>query len=739
MPDAITSILVIEDETILRESLAGYLEDRDFRVVTAENGRMGLELFERERPDLVLTDLRMPEVDGLDVLRRAGDLSPETPLIVVSGTGNISDSIQALRFGAWDYILKPVEDMSIIALAVDKALERARLRRENREYQERLEVLVRERTTDLERANTELSHINARLRRVVETTHRLSACTDVAGFSATLLNEFVQHMAATGGSLFLLEDDGLRQFSTREPNHVPRFIPFPLPDGSLLKRAIAEKKPLLIVDIVEERELRSSGWDGYRNGPALLFPLPDETGRVIGVMTLHSKTLPPFVEQDKEIGAILASSSCETLRAVRATETLRASEARFRDLADMLPEAIFETDRNLHVTYANRRAFELFGYAASSLPDGLTMHDMVIPEDRDRAGENLAGRLRGEHLGTVEYQAVKRDGSTFPILFHASVVMKKGALLGLRGIAIDITERKQAEDEIHALNQDLEQRVEERTRELQTANQALEASLDTLQTTQTQLIQTEKTASLGRLVAGVAHELNTPIGIGVTAASYLEQQTRTIETLYSENSMKRSDLEHFLKTAAESTGMILGNLHRAAEQIRSFKQVAVDQSNTEKRRFYLKKYIDEILLSLTPKLKKTGHTISVSCSEKLELDSYPGAFSQIFTNFVINSLNHGFEHTAHGEIIIEALIEDDMLHLRYRDDGKGIAEEELTRIFDPFYTTARGQGGTGLGLHVVYNLVTQRLCGRIRCESPPGKGITFHITIPRIVNCPETR
>ena len=148
-----TSILVIEDEAVLRESMADYLEDRNFRVLTAENGRVGLEIFEREHPDLVLTDLRMPEVDGLEVLRRTGEISPETPLIVVSGTGRIGDSIQALRLGAWDYILKPIEDMSIISLAVEKALERARLRQENRRYQENLETLVGERTEELETAN----------------------------------------------------------------------------------------------------------------------------------------------------------------------------------------------------------------------------------------------------------------------------------------------------------------------------------------------------------------------------------------------------------------------------------------------------------------------------------------------------------------------------------------------------------------------------------------------------------
>jgi signal transduction histidine kinase len=237
-------------------------------------------------------------------------------------------------------------------------------------------------------------------------------------------------------------------------------------------------------------------------------------------------------------------------------------------------------------------------------------------------------------------------------------------------------------------------------------------------------------AALGGLVAGVSHEISNPVGIGVTAASYLQQQSQEIKHLYDEGKMTRSDLESYLKKAAESSEIILGNLSRASELIQGFKQVAVDQASGDQRTFNLKDYIDETLLSLHPELKKTEHTVIVHCPADLEIRSFPGAFSQIITNLVLNSLMHGFERKKRGEILLDVSGEHGMLWMRYSDNGKGMTPEEHARIFDPFYTTKRGQGGSGLGLHIVYNLVTQQLHGTIECESSPERGATFIIKIP---------
>ena len=269
----------------------------------------------------------------------------------------------------------------------------------------------------------------------------------------------------------------------------------------------------------------------------------------------------------------------------------------------------------------------------------------------------------------------------------------------------------------------LEKTVEERTQELK-------QSLDTIQRTQKQLVQSEKMAAIGGLVAGVAHEINTPIGIAVSAASHLEDKTGEFVKKVESKKLKRSQLDSYAKTASDSSNLILKNLSGAVKIVQGFKQVAVDQTSGERREFKLKAYIEDVLLSLKPKLKKTQHKVTVNCPEELTLDSFPGAFSQIISNLVMNSLIHGFEGVDAGGITFDAAEDKGTVILTYRDNGKGMNEKDLAKVFDPFFTTKRSQGGSGLGMHIVHNLVTQTLGGAISCESTPQKGIMVGIKIP---------
>ncbi len=398
-------VLTIDDEPSIRECFSDILEDNGYQVIMAENGRIGLEMIEKHRPDIILCDLQMPEVQGLEVVRRVHERYTKIPIIIISGTGGLDEALEAVRLGAWDYLVKPLFNLKTLLQAVEKALDRARLLAENEAYQKSLERRTRE-----------------------------------------------------------------------------------------LQKEIEERKK---------------------------------------------------------------------------------------------------------------------------------------------------------------------------------------------------TEKK--------------------------------------------LIQSEKMAALGDLVAGVAHEINTPLGIGVTGISFLKDAAISFKKLLREGNAKKSDLERFLDECQEACEVTLTDLERVARLVTSFKQIAVDQSSDGKRVFAIKQYVEEILFSLYPRIKKTKHVIRVDCPEKLMIDSFPGAFSQILTNLIMNSLLHGFEGREDGEIDIAVERDDDSIILRYKDNGKGLTEEQKDKIYHPFYTTKRGGGGTGLGMHVVYNLVTEKLGGEIQCESTLNHGILFILTVPGIV------
>jgi signal transduction histidine kinase len=216
----------------------------------------------------------------------------------------------------------------------------------------------------------------------------------------------------------------------------------------------------------------------------------------------------------------------------------------------------------------------------------------------------------------------------------------------------------------------------------------------------------------------------------VTAISFLQEKTKKIMELKASNSLTGDVFENYLYSANEAAATIFTNLKRAAELVRNFKQVAVDQSSETRRLFNVKEYIEGTLLSLRFQYRRSGHTVTVNCPDNLAVDSYPGVFAQIITNMLMNSVIHGFEDMTGGKIIIEVKRYPDYIHFRFSDNGRGMDPETARRVFEPFFTTKRGEGGSGLGMHIVYNAVTRTLKGKILCTSSPGKGCTFDILIP---------
>lgn len=255
----------------------------------------------------------------------------------------------------------------------------------------------------------------------------------------------------------------------------------------------------------------------------------------------------------------------------------------------------------------------------------------------------------------------------------------------------------------------------------------LEARVKELHRTQAELIETEKMASLGRLVAGVAHEVNTPLGIGVTAISFLRGQLADLRA-----QLPAAQAEQWLAPAEAAATMAEVNMHRAANLVKTFKQVAVDQSTSHIRTVPVREYLEGTLLSLHPLLRKCGHRVALDCDPGLLLTSRPDALHQIIVNLVMNSLAHAYPDGAVGTLTITVIDAGPRLHIRYEDDGVGMDSQVASHLFEPFYTTRRSEGGTGLGMHIVYNLVTQALAGRISCETAPGAGVHLSIDIPSV-------
>jgi signal transduction histidine kinase len=269
--------------------------------------------------------------------------------------------------------------------------------------------------------------------------------------------------------------------------------------------------------------------------------------------------------------------------------------------------------------------------------------------------------------------------------------------------------------------------------ELRASKEKAEGALLELNAAQQNLIDAERLAALGGLVAGVAHEVNNPIGISLTVASSFSRRAEMFEAeLKSDSPLRRSQLEEFVRASRDAAAQLVANLHRAGELIQSFKQVAVDRSHAERRQFSLSEATDQIIASLRPVLKKAPIALSVEVPEGLVIDGYPGSYGQILTNLFLNAANHAFADGRSGAITITAKPRGaDDVEIIFADNGAGMTPDVQRQAFDPFFTTRRNEGGTGLGLHIVYNLVTQQLGGRMMLDSRLGQGTTFRIIMPR--------
>lgn len=473
--------------------------------------------------------------------------------------------------------------------------------------------------------------------------------------------------------------------------------------------------------------LNEDGWESYAGAP-----LRDVAGNTIGVLAvMHSQPLgnPDLVRSLLQVFSERASAELERKRA---EEELRSSELRFSTIFQSSPVAMFVTQlRGNSIIKDVNGAFErLFLRSRDSVIGNNTIDISLYCDLTDRSALIKEIRQTGIIHGPHEIWMYRGDVSRVLVQISGHTFMLGGEKYSIMA-CMDITDKRRIEDEIRELNATLEQRVIERTEELQQANEELAYTLETLNKAQEELIRSEKLAALGSLVAGVAHELNTPIGNSLMAASTLVDHTRALAGNYARNDLKRSTLENYIRDAEKAGDIMMRNLHRAADLITGFKQVALDQTTSQRRQFSLAEVISEIMLTLWPTLKKTAYVVHQNIPDSLEMDSYPGPLGQVVTNLVNNALLHGFEGRKTGTVYISAQpASEGWMELSVQDDGVGIPSTNLNRIFDPYFTTKLGAGGSGLGLNITHNIVTGILGGRIRVQSEVGAGATFILTLP---------
>jgi PAS domain S-box-containing protein len=406
----------------------------------------------------------------------------------------------------------------------------------------------------------------------------------------------------------------------------------------------------------------------------------------------------------------------ETLeqRVLDRTHELQQQHAFIETILDTAEMLIFVIDTHGRFVRFNGACERLTGYRFEELRDQPIWEHVVPPERREavQARHECLTSPDGV-LRTLEVEWLTRDGQRRLISWsNATLTDETGRLQYMIGTGIDITERKRAESGL----------IE--------ANRNLSYTIATLREAQSQLVLSEKMASLGALVAGISHEINTPVGIGVTSATTLQEAFQVLSRDFDGGTLKRSELARFIAHGLNGCDILVNNLLRAAELISSFKQVAVDQSSDEWRHINLHDYIDEIVLSLKPRLKSNVVQVLNASNRHLTIRTHPGAIYQILSNLLLNTLIHAYEPGQRGTIRIAAEQLGDEIQLDFADDGKGIAADIEGRIFDPFFTTRRGSGGSGLGLHIVYNLVSGTLGGVIHLVKNEGPGTTFRIRFP---------
>jgi signal transduction histidine kinase len=629
---------------------------------------------------------------------------------------------------------------------------------------------------------------------LLEIGQRSSSCSDISDFLQAVHAALGRIMYAANFYVALSEeqDAGTVRFvyfvDERDAAPDPQ-VPAKLasPDQSPTAWVILNGRSL----VMTEQDHTSKASEGNRWGTGTFSehwmgcPLLDQHHRAVGAIVIQSYDKDhTFSEEDQALFSLIASHVSSALQGLRSVDRLEravqertallAHEVAERRRAENLQRALYQIAslsasisdtsalyRQLHMIISElvvAKNFLIALYdpesAAVSVPYFVDEKDAEAPVKRFDYGIGMSSYVLSTRepqlLDAQSYADLLASGKLDRPLGNANIASWMGApmLLGEQAYGVIIVQSydssviyTQADLDVLAFmashvavaiaRREADRATRRARDELEQQNAALNSALMALQQAQSELVRQEKLASLGRLVAGVAHEINTPLGICVTATSHLVQELKLSREDLAAGQLDEDGLNQFFDIVDQSLRILTANTQRAAALVRSFKQVAVDQSSENIRHFNLRNYLGEVLLSLQPKLKGKPVSVTLECPSDIEMESFPGAISQIVTNLIVNSMVHGFENDAAGTIAIDARLDGDTLLLDYRDDGAGMDSDTLSKLFDPFFTTKRGQGGSGLGAHILYNLATGPLGGSVTADSSPGKGLHYRFRFPR--------
>ena len=672
-PEAKATVLVVDDNTTIRALVTGIVEKAGHTTMTAADGNSGIELINAHQIDLLLLDVNMPGKNGIEVLSYLRDHHLNIPVIMISGSSDIEQAVQALKMGAYDFLVKPVNPDKL-TVTVKNALAEAELRKNLKLFSSAI-------------SQNPLSIIITDPNGIIQYTNE--AFTTISGYS---------QIEVLGRNMNTLKSG---------------------------KQSKSFYKDL---------------WETIRAGKIWYGEIVNKKKN--GELFFEHATISPITGSNNKISHFIGIKQDITEQKKKQAE-LALSEMRFHDMANLLPQTIFEMNLEGRIIYTNRMGFETFGYSKEDMDNGVQAIMLFAPEDRDKARMNMKYRLADFAFDDHEYTGRKKDGTLFPILVYTSKIIENETLTGIRGIVLDISERKEAEEQLQQLNRTLEQRVEERSKDLAKSQQ--------------QIIQQEKLASIGQLAAGIAHEINNPLnfikinfvtqqGHIADLISILNEYRAFIKkidgtTLFSAGLQNLRSMEHELEldTLLVDIPQIFaesqGGFERITTIINSMRNFSYKHALDEKVLFDINKGILDTLIIARNEYRYYAD-IETELKELPPVPCNPEQMNQVFLNLIINCAHAiaSQKRATNGKIKLKTWIESSAVYCSITDDGPGIAPEIQQHIFEPFFTTKKPGVGTGLGLSISYDIIVHKHHGTLTVHCPHKGGTVFTITLPLGIN-----